>query len=93
MVAGRKGQHETVPSGSISMAHLDDVAALFLAAYEQQGAEGRYFAVRDFLARLEQLSDKLYWRSMAYHVKDYPTAEVTLEVYTLSTEKAFIGVE
>lgn len=55
--------------------------------------EGRYFAVRDFLARLEQLSDKLYWRSMAYHVKEYPTAEVTLEVYTLSTEKAFIGVE
>ena len=55
--------------------------------------EGRYFAVRDFLARLEQLSDKLYWRSMAYHVKEYPTAEVTLQVYTLSTEKAFIGVE
>ncbi|GGF82838.1 type II secretion system protein M [Alteromonas lipolytica] len=55
--------------------------------------EGRFFAVRDFLARLEQMSSSLYWRSMAYHVKEYPQAEVTLEVYTLSTEKAFIGVE
>lgn len=55
--------------------------------------EGRYFAVRNFLVRLEQLTNRVYWRSMAYKVKEYPTAEVTLEVYTLSTEKAFIGVE
>lgn len=55
--------------------------------------EGRFFAVRDFLGRLEQLTDRIYWRSMAYNVKEYPVAEVTLEVYTLSTEKAFIGVE
>ena len=55
--------------------------------------EGRFFAVRDFLSRLEQMTNQIYWRSMAYKVKEYPTAEVTLEVYTLSTEKAFIGVE
>ncbi|WP_227369506.1 NAD-dependent epimerase/dehydratase family protein [Halomonas sp. M20] len=47
MVEGRKGQHETVPNGSASMAHIHDVAALFLAAYEQSAAEGRYFAVYD----------------------------------------------
>lgn len=47
MAGGRKGQHDKVPSGSISMAHLEDVAALFLAAYEQPSAEGRYFAVCD----------------------------------------------
>ena len=47
MVEGRPGRHDTVPSGSISMAHLDGVAALFLAAYEQPSAEGRYFAVYD----------------------------------------------
>lgn len=55
--------------------------------------EGRFFAVRDFLASLEQLTNQIYWRSMAYQVSEYPNAEVTLEVYTLSTEKAFIGVE
>ena len=47
MLEGRKGQHDTVPSGSISMAHLDDVAALFVTAYEQPTAEGRYFALYD----------------------------------------------
>ncbi len=55
--------------------------------------EGRFFAVRDFLANLERLTNQIYWRSMAYQVSEYPNAEVTLEVYTLSTEKAFIGVE
>lgn len=55
--------------------------------------EGRFFAVRNFMDSLEQLNSKVYWRSMAYQVTDYPQAEVTLEVYTLSTEKAFIGVE
>lgn len=47
MQAGQTGRHERVPAGSISMAHLDDVAALFLAAYERPEARGRYFAVRD----------------------------------------------
>ena len=55
--------------------------------------EGRFFAVRDFLANLERLTNQIYWRSMAYEVSEYPNAQVTLEVYTLSTEKAFIGVE
>lgn len=54
---------------------------------------GRYFDVRDFLASLEKLTSQLYWRSMAYNVEEYPDARVTIEVYTLSTEKAFIGVE
>lgn len=54
---------------------------------------GRYFEVRDFLSSLEELTSQLYWRSMAYNVEEYPEARVTVEVYTLSTEKAFIGVE
>ncbi len=29
------------------MAHIEDVAALFLAAYENPDANGRYFAVRE----------------------------------------------
>ncbi|MCU7554698.1 type II secretion system protein GspM [Alteromonas sp. ASW11-19] len=54
---------------------------------------GSYFAVRDFLRSAEQLTSELYWRSMTYTVGSYPDAEVTIDVYTLSTEKAFIGVE
>lgn len=54
---------------------------------------GKYFEVRDFLAQLERLTTKVYWRSMTYHVEEYPNAQVAIEVYTLSTERAFIGVE
>lgn len=55
--------------------------------------EGSYFAVRDFLAALEQRNSQVYWRAMSYRVDEYPKAMVTLEVYTLSSEKAFIGVK
>ncbi|HET7267795.1 MAG TPA: NAD-dependent epimerase/dehydratase family protein [Oleiagrimonas sp.] len=47
LLAGQQGWHPQVPAGSMSVSHLDDVAALFLAAYETPEARGRYFAVRD----------------------------------------------
>lgn len=47
MLRGEKGRHERAPNDSTSMAHIEDVAALFLAAYESPTAEGRYFAVRE----------------------------------------------
>ena len=47
MLRGEKGRHDTAPNDSTSMAHIEDVAALFLAAYENPTAEGRYFAVRE----------------------------------------------
>lgn len=47
MLQGETGRHETTPNDSSSMAHIEDVAELFLAAYESPTAEGRYFAVRE----------------------------------------------
>jgi nucleoside-diphosphate-sugar epimerase len=47
MLRGEKGRHDTAPNDSTSMAHIEDVAALFLAAYENPTPEGRYFAVRE----------------------------------------------
>ena len=47
MLRGEKGRHEKTPNDSSSMAHIEDVAALFMAAYESPVAEGRYFAVRE----------------------------------------------
>ncbi len=42
---GRKSGPEQVPAGSVSLAHLEDIAALFLAAYRNPEASGRYYAV------------------------------------------------
>lgn len=47
MLRGGKGRHDVAPNDSTSMAHIEDVATLFLAAYESPTAEGRYFAVRE----------------------------------------------
>lgn len=49
--------------------------------------EGSYFDVIDYLTALESLSWKFYWSELDYRVVAYPKAIVTLEVYTLSTEK------
>jgi len=46
MLKGEQGRHAKAPNDSSSMAHIEDVAALFLAAYESPTAEGRYYAVR-----------------------------------------------
>lgn len=47
MLQGGVGRHKVTPNDSASMAHIDDVAALFLAAYESPSAEGRYYALRE----------------------------------------------
>jgi MSHA biogenesis protein MshJ len=54
--------------------------------------EGRYFDIQQYLEKLEALPWKFYWKKFDYIVGDYPTASVELEIYTLSTNKAFIGV-
>ncbi|WP_339720791.1 type II secretion system protein GspM [uncultured Paraglaciecola sp.] len=54
--------------------------------------EGQYFDIQQYLEELESLPWKFYWKKFDYLVGDYPTASVELEIYTLSTNKAFIGV-
>lgn len=54
--------------------------------------QGSYFDIQKYLARTESLSWQFYWKVFNYQVKDFPLAEVEVELYTLSTSKAFIGV-
>ncbi|MDF2179143.1 type II secretion system protein GspM [Aliiglaciecola sp. CAU 1673] len=54
--------------------------------------EGEYFQIRDYLKRLESLRWRLYWQGFDYEVLEYPQARITLELGTLSTGKAFLGV-
>lgn len=52
---------------------------------------GAYFAIRDYLAALESLPIQYYWQSFSYEVEQYPKAKVNVQVYTLGTNKEFIG--
>ncbi|WP_371193511.1 MSHA biogenesis protein MshJ [Glaciecola sp. SC05] len=54
--------------------------------------QGDYFATRDFFADAEQLQWQLYWKFLNYDVHSHPLATTKLEVFTLSTSEAFIGV-
>ncbi len=54
--------------------------------------QGSYQATVDYLDRLEQLPWRIYWDALRYEVTDHPLAEVTIDVYTLSTHKEWIGV-
>lgn len=54
--------------------------------------EGKYFDVVQYLQALEQLPWKIYWEGLDYQVNKYPKAKITIEVYTLSTDKGVLGV-
>ncbi|UTW44738.1 type 4a pilus biogenesis protein PilO [bacterium SCSIO 12696] len=54
---------------------------------------GRYFDVVAYLEALEALPWGLRWEQLSYRAADYPTADVTLQVYTLTTEEGLFGNE
>jgi MSHA biogenesis protein MshJ len=54
--------------------------------------EGNYFDIQAYLEKMESLEWQFYWRKFDYSVSKYPVAIVELELYTLSTNKAFLGV-
>lgn len=53
---------------------------------------GKYFQLRNYLQRLEQLSWKFFWQDFQFEVKEYPNSEVAITIYSLGLKKEFIGV-
>lgn len=53
---------------------------------------GQYFDIYHYLEALESLSWRFYWDTIDYQVKEYPVAEVTLHVYTLSFQEDWLGI-
>ena len=53
---------------------------------------GTYLQALDYLRDLEKLPRKLFWDNLEIVVGDYPQAEISLTVYTLSVRKGWIGV-
>ena len=54
--------------------------------------EGSYFDIQKYLEKVESLPWQFYWNKFDYLVNEYPKATVELKIYTLSTNKAFIGI-
>lgn len=53
---------------------------------------GTYADTLAYLTALEAMQWNFVWDSVDYRVKDYPIAEITLRVHTLSLEKNWLDV-
>jgi len=74
----------------VSGSQTEPQAVIFAHGFEIV-LSGQYFQTLEFLQRLESISG-FYWRALSYEVGDYPNAEITLELSTLSLEEDWIGV-
>lgn len=54
--------------------------------------EGGYGQLQAYLSQLEKLQQKLLWGQLNYRVIDYPRAELTLVVYTLSPDRTWLAL-
>jgi len=53
---------------------------------------GRYFNLRDYLSQLEKMPWKFFWQDFNFKITEYPNSELEIEMYSLGTNKEFIGV-
>jgi len=53
---------------------------------------GNYLDTVNYLKELEGLPWAIAWESLKYQVKDYPLAEITIQLDTLSFDKDWLGV-
>ena len=54
--------------------------------------EGSYHDTLAYLHKLEQLPWHFSWKSIDIETREYPTLQITLEVYTFSLKRGLIGV-
>ena len=54
--------------------------------------QGSFMDTVDYLKSLESLPWRFSWDSVDYRVKQYPVAETTLRLYTLSFEENWLGL-
>lgn len=54
--------------------------------------QGDYASTVNYLQNLERLPWKFYWEGVGYEVQQHPKALVTINVFTLSLDKDWIGV-
>ena len=54
--------------------------------------EGSYSELQAYVTQLEELQQRLVWGSLQYKVTEYPKAEMSLTVYTLSPDRAWLSL-
>jgi len=71
---------------------VDDKALLYRHAIAIR-MEGEYFSLLNFMKKIEKKEQSVLWGEIDYRVGKYPAAIISFEIYTVSTDKEFIGVK
>jgi MSHA biogenesis protein MshJ len=54
--------------------------------------QGSYASTLSYLQKIETLPWRFYWDEVGYEVLDYPKAQITVKIHTLSLEREWISV-
>ncbi|EKE01700.1 MAG: hypothetical protein ACD_21C00072G0023 [uncultured bacterium] len=54
--------------------------------------QGNYFSTMNYLQAIEKLGWRIFWDKLEYKVIQYPIAEITLQIHTLSDQGDWIDV-
>jgi MSHA biogenesis protein MshJ len=54
--------------------------------------EGTYLDCLEYLGAVERLPWKLYWGALDLRTEDFPTNAISIEIFTLSLDREWIGV-
>jgi MSHA biogenesis protein MshJ len=54
--------------------------------------EGSFLDTVYYLRSLERLDSNFFWEKLEFDLTEYPRATISLDIYTLSTERGFLGV-
>ena len=69
----------------------DHVRGIYRHAIEVR-LRGTYLDLVEYLNELERLSIQVYWSDIAVEMKDYPTAEMKVTLFTVSFERVWMTV-
>ncbi|MGQ2964631.1 type II secretion system protein GspM [Methylophilus sp.] len=87
-------QEQTAPASGVPAAASEDVWLNVPHVYQHAvkvRLKGKYFALMDYAQSLKALGQRVAWET-AELKSDYPENELTIQVYTLSGENAWLGI-
>lgn len=88
----RRGRPDTAaPAGTLGEQSMATEGAVFKHGV-QITLQGSYADLYDYLARLENLSWRMFWSRASLNAEDYPRLTLTVTIYTLSLDKAWLVV-
>ncbi|OUR72047.1 hypothetical protein A9Q92_07740 [Methylophaga sp. 42_8_T64] len=85
-------ENEPVSTITLNTAEEDEVQTVLYEHATKLNLRGSYQQLHKYLQALESSDWGLFWDQLDYTVKDYPDAEISLRVHTISTDEYWIGL-